>query len=100
MKQGENSSRKMGYTGPMPPPGHGVHHYHFQLFALDAPLDSSVKVDRDELLKAMGDRIALMDSGALKGIYAPAEFLRSTDAFVQPYVTAFRAGQQILNSGA
>jgi osmoprotectant transport system ATP-binding protein len=48
----------------------------------------------------LGDRIALMDSGALKGIYAPAEFLRSTDAFVQPYVTAFRAGQQILNSGA
>jgi hypothetical protein len=41
-----------------------------------------------------------MDSGALKGVYAPAEFLRSTDAFVQPYVTAFRAGQQILNSGA
>src|SRR5579859_2366613 len=48
----------------------------------------------------LGDRIALMDSGTLKGIYAPAEFLRSTDAFVQPYVTAFRAGQQILNSGA
>jgi osmoprotectant transport system ATP-binding protein len=48
----------------------------------------------------LGDRVALMDSGALKGVYAPAEFLRSTDAFVQPYVTAFRAGQQILNSGA
>jgi osmoprotectant transport system ATP-binding protein len=48
----------------------------------------------------LGDRIALMDSGALKGIYAPAEFLQSTDAFVQPYVTAFRARQQILNSGA
>src|SRR5215831_16456188 len=48
----------------------------------------------------LGDRVALMDSGALKGIYAPAEFLRSTDAFVQPYVTAFRARQHILNSGA
>jgi osmoprotectant transport system ATP-binding protein len=48
----------------------------------------------------LGDRVALMDSGALKGIYAPAEFVRSTDAFVQPYVTAFRAGQHILNSGA
>jgi len=47
----------------------------------------------------LGDRIALMDSGALKGIYKPAEFLRSTDAFVQPYVNAFRATQQILNSG-
>jgi osmoprotectant transport system ATP-binding protein len=48
----------------------------------------------------LGDRIALMDSGTLKGIFAPAEFLRATDDFVQPYVTAFRAGHQILNSGA
>jgi Raf kinase inhibitor-like YbhB/YbcL family protein len=25
------------YDGPQPPPGHGVHHYHFRLFALDVP---------------------------------------------------------------
>jgi osmoprotectant transport system ATP-binding protein len=48
----------------------------------------------------LGDRIALMDSGTLKGLFAPAEFLRSPDASVQPYVNAFRATQQILNSGA
>ena len=48
----------------------------------------------------LGDRIALIDSGKLKGIFAPAEFLRSPDDSVQPYVTAFRATQQILNSGA
>jgi hypothetical protein len=24
-----------GYGGPCPPPGHGPHHYHFKLFALD-----------------------------------------------------------------
>jgi osmoprotectant transport system ATP-binding protein len=48
----------------------------------------------------LGDRIALLDSGKLKGIFAPAEFLRSTDDAVQPYVKAFRATQQILNSGA
>ena len=47
----------------------------------------------------LGDRIALMDAGTLKGMFAPAEFLRSTDDFVQPYVNAFRAGQQIFNSG-
>jgi osmoprotectant transport system ATP-binding protein len=46
------------------------------------------------------DRIALMDSGEIKGVFAPAEFLRSTDTFVQPYIAAFRAGQQILDSGA
>ena len=39
--QGVNSfpNDNTGYRGPMPPPGHGVHHYHFKLYALDQPLD-------------------------------------------------------------
>lgn len=48
----------------------------------------------------LGDRIALMDSGKLKGVFAPAEFLRSPDDSVQPYINAFRATQHIFNSGA
>jgi osmoprotectant transport system ATP-binding protein len=48
----------------------------------------------------LGDRIALMDAGNLKGVFTPAEFLRSNDEAVQPYVSAFRAAQQIFNSGA
>jgi osmoprotectant transport system ATP-binding protein len=47
----------------------------------------------------MGDRIALMDSGTLKGVYTPTEFVRSTNEFVQPYIQAYRARQQILNVG-
>jgi osmoprotectant transport system ATP-binding protein len=45
----------------------------------------------------LGDRIALMDSGRLKGVFSPAEFLRSTDELVQPYIAAFRAGHQLLD---
>ncbi|HEY8434613.1 MAG TPA: YbhB/YbcL family Raf kinase inhibitor-like protein [Sphingomicrobium sp.] len=30
-----NDFGKSGYGGPCPPPGHGPHHYHFKLFALD-----------------------------------------------------------------
>ena len=30
-----NDFGKAGYGGPCPPQGHGVHHYHFRLFALD-----------------------------------------------------------------
>jgi osmoprotectant transport system ATP-binding protein len=43
----------------------------------------------------LGDRIALMDAGKLRGIFAPHDFLISKDQFVQPYVDAFRAGLQI-----
>jgi Raf kinase inhibitor-like YbhB/YbcL family protein len=30
-----NDFGRVGYDGPCPPPGHGVHHYHFHLAALD-----------------------------------------------------------------
>jgi Raf kinase inhibitor-like YbhB/YbcL family protein len=30
-----NDFGKTGYGGPCPPKGHGAHHYHFKLFALD-----------------------------------------------------------------
>lgn len=33
-RQAINGFGKPGYGGPCPPPGHGVHHYHFRLSAL------------------------------------------------------------------
>lgn len=33
--QAFNDFRRAGYGGPCPPPGHGVHHYRFRVFALD-----------------------------------------------------------------
>lgn len=33
--QATNDFGKSGYGGPCPPRGHGPHHYHFKLFALD-----------------------------------------------------------------
>ena len=33
--QATNDFGKSGYGGPCPPKGHGPHHYHFKLFALD-----------------------------------------------------------------
>ena len=42
-----NDFGKLGYGGPCPPKGHGPHHYHFKLFALDTDklgLSQSAKV--------------------------------------------------------
>ncbi len=36
---GNNSMGQPTYLSPMPPPGHGPHHYHFQLIALDTMLE-------------------------------------------------------------
>ncbi|GEO84336.1 MULTISPECIES: YbhB/YbcL family Raf kinase inhibitor-like protein [Alphaproteobacteria] len=36
LRQVENSFGRLGYGGPCPPKGHGLHHYHFRLYALDA----------------------------------------------------------------
>src|SRR6266704_1391227 len=33
--EGANDFGNVGYGGPCPPPGHGPHHYIFELYALD-----------------------------------------------------------------
>lgn len=53
MRQGLNDRGTAGYFGPRPPAGTGVHHYHLQLFALDAALDIDPASGRRELLEAM-----------------------------------------------
>ncbi|MFV2068795.1 MAG: YbhB/YbcL family Raf kinase inhibitor-like protein [Pirellulales bacterium] len=55
-RQGKNSwprGRNVGYRGPMPPPGHGLHHYRFRLYALGSMYDLSPGIDKRALLKAI-----------------------------------------------
>jgi Raf kinase inhibitor-like YbhB/YbcL family protein len=66
-QQGRNTLRKDGYVGPTPPPGHGVHHYHFQVFALDMRLDVRAPVDRGRLVDAMKGHV--IGFGELIGTY-------------------------------
>ena len=65
--QGKNTSGDIGYHGPMPPPGHGVHHYHFKLYALDTQLDLKAGADKQALLAAMEGHI--LGRGELVGTY-------------------------------
>lgn len=55
--QGKNSWGRIGYGGPAPPRGHGVHHYHFKLYALDRALDVAPGLDKDGLLAEMQGHI-------------------------------------------
>jgi Raf kinase inhibitor-like YbhB/YbcL family protein len=51
--QGKNSFGTIGYDGPEPPHGHGLHHYHFTLYALDTVLDAQEGMTRLELFDDM-----------------------------------------------
>jgi Raf kinase inhibitor-like YbhB/YbcL family protein len=51
--QGKNSWGTDGYRGPAPPRGHGTHHYHFRLYALDAPLHAAQGLDKEGFLRAI-----------------------------------------------
>ena len=51
--QGKNSWGGVGWRGPSPPRGHGVHHYHFKLYALDVPMPDKAGLEKRALLEAM-----------------------------------------------
>lgn len=57
--QGPNSfaSDNIGYRGPAPPRGHGMHHYHFTLYALDKSLNLAPGRTKQQLLEAMKGHI-------------------------------------------
>lgn len=67
-RQGENDFDETGWGGPLPPPGHGTHHYHFKVYALDARLDLEPGASKDDLLRAMKGHV--LAQGELVGTYS------------------------------
>ena len=65
--QGQNSWPHIGYDGPCPPKGHGIHHYHFKLYALDSMINLKPKATKEQLLKAMNGHI--LAQAEVVGIY-------------------------------
>ena len=57
IKHGLNSFGNEGYNGPAPPPGHGVHHYYFWVYALDQDLELPGSLDRRALLSQIEDHV-------------------------------------------
>jgi len=60
-----NDKGTPGYTGPCPPKGHGVHHYHFRLFALDV----------DRLALSPNPKVADVENEASKHAIAQGELI-------------------------
>jgi len=65
---GANNFGSTGYGGPMPPEGHGIHHYFFWILALDAELDLEGGLSMEELLKAIEPNVIGMNR--LVGTYS------------------------------
>jgi Raf kinase inhibitor-like YbhB/YbcL family protein len=65
--EGKTDNDKPGYGGPMPPKGHGVHHYHFTLYALDQPMAAGPGLSKAQLLLQMKGHI--LARGELVGTY-------------------------------
>jgi Raf kinase inhibitor-like YbhB/YbcL family protein len=66
VRQGRNGHGSSDYWGPHPPAG-PAHHYHFELFALDAPLTLAEGADRDQLVAAMSGHV--LAKGELVGVF-------------------------------
>jgi Raf kinase inhibitor-like YbhB/YbcL family protein len=69
MRQGVNDFRRVGYGGPCPPPGHGVHHYHFRLLALSAERLDLLPRPRFEAVEQAARRQVLAEA-ALVGTFS------------------------------
>ncbi len=65
--QGKNDFGETKWGGPCPPKGHGPHHYHFKLYALNQTLDLAPGAGKREVEQAMEGHI--LASAVLVGIY-------------------------------
>lgn len=58
---GKNDFGKVGYGGPMPPPGHGVHRYYFWVLALEKKLGLEGGLTLWELLEKIEPNVIGMN---------------------------------------
>ena len=58
---GHTDFGRTGYGGPMPPPGHGVHHYFFWLLALDRDLQAPPGLALDAFLERAEPHVIAMN---------------------------------------
>lgn len=79
---GRNSFLRQAWLPPDPPPGHGVHHYAFQMFALLPGDPFSSAPGRKELADAIRQRA--IGSGCLIGTYQREEAVKLEEGEADP----------------
>ncbi len=77
-RMGRNSYLRATWLAPDPPPGHGIHRYVFQVFALEAGAKLDETPGRDALVEAI--RQHGLASGCLIGTYERADTSVATTA--------------------
>ena len=65
---GRNDFGKTGYRGPMPPEGHGTHHYFFWLLAIDNDRELKPGLTMSQLLEEVEPNVIAMNR--IVGTYA------------------------------
>lgn len=66
-REGKNSRLDVGFTAADPPPGHGLHHYHFQVLALDVETDFEPGLGRSALIAHLKNHVIAW--GEIVGTY-------------------------------
>jgi Raf kinase inhibitor-like YbhB/YbcL family protein len=65
--EGRSDYGEQGWGGPQPPPGHGVHHYYFWVYALDTELGAEPGLTRAQLLERIDGHV--LEQARLVGTY-------------------------------
>ena len=66
--QGKNDFGKIGYGGPCPPRGHGIHRYYFRVYAINEKLPVLSGITARRLRELMKNKV--IDSGEIMGTYS------------------------------
>ncbi|WP_156758844.1 YbhB/YbcL family Raf kinase inhibitor-like protein [Microbacterium karelineae] len=65
-REGITTKGEAGYSGPLPPPGHGDHSYYFWVYALSRPVAG--EPTREEFLRDYAD--AVIEQNRVVGLYS------------------------------
>jgi len=64
---GVNGMSRSGYFGPMPPKGHGTHHYYFWVYALDSQLSLKSGLNLQQFWEAINGHV--LEQARIVGTY-------------------------------